>query len=208
MKEFYQLLGLTEDATDEEIEASYQQRKAKYREDSFKEGEEGNEAARMLHKLNVAYTEIMTARREKGQNTQGNSAFADVEELIRRGDITGAQSKLDAFDERNAEWHYLQSVVFYKKAWMNESKKQLEIAMQMDGSNEKYKNAYRKLNDKMNYEQRSGGVNNTYNQPEQQPNPEDVPQEQMGGNWCSECLSCCYTYMCVNCLFNICCGCH
>lgn len=207
MKQYYELFGLTEEATDEELEAKYQELKAKYREDSFKEGEEGNEAARKLHRLNVAYTEITSARKEKGQNTQGASALGDVETAIRNDDLAGAQAKLDAFDERSAEWHYLQSVVFYKKSWMNESKKQLEIAMQMDEFNEKYKNAYRKLNEKMNYEQRSGGMNNNYN-PQPQQDMDDLSQDQMGGNWCSECLSCCYTYMCVNCLFNICCGCR
>ena len=55
--------------------------------------------------------------------------------------IAEAQTKLDDFNGRNAEWHYLQSVVFYKKNWVNESKKQLEIAISMDGSNEKYKNS-------------------------------------------------------------------
>lgn len=203
MKQYYEILGLDETATDEEIEARYQELKAKYREDSFKEGEDGNEAAKMLHKLNVAHIEIVSARKEKGQNTSGASALKDVEEAIRSGDLSLAQNKLDDFDERNAEWHYLQSVVFYKKSWHNESKKQLEIAMQMDPDEKKYRSAYDKLNDRMNYEKQAGGENNRYN-PENQPPVED----QMGGSWCNECLSCCYTYMCVNCLFNICCGCH
>lgn len=207
MKQYYELLGLTEDATDEEIEARYIELRDQYREDSFKEGEVGNEAARMLHKIKVAYAEIVAARKEKGQNTTGESAFAEVESLIRSEDFAGAQAKLDAFDERNAEWHYLQSVVFYKKSWMNECKKQLEIAMQMDDTNEKYKTAYRKLEEKLNYEQKPGGMHNNYN-PQNAGSAEDVPQDQMGGNWCSECLSCCYTYMCINCLFNICCGCR
>ena len=43
----------------------------------------------------------------------------------------------------------------------------------------------------------AGGIN---------PNPE--PQNEMGGNWCFTCASMCYTYMCMNCLFNLCCGCH
>lgn len=204
MKQYYDILGLDETATDEEIEARYKELRAKYREDSFKEGEEGNEAAQMLHKLNVAYSEITSFRKEKGQNTSGNTALADVEACIRSGDIAGAQAKLDAFDERSAEWHYLQSVVFYRKSWMNESKKQLEIAMQMDPDEPKYRSSYEKLNNKMNYDQQAGGQNNRYN-----PAPEtQAGDDQMGGNWCSECFSCCYTYMCVNCLFNICCGCR
>lgn len=207
LQEYYDILQIGEDATDEEIEAKYHELRKKYSEDRFLEGEAGNEAARMLNKLDNAYVELRAARRERSANVSGENAFREVEELIRKGDISAAQSKLDSFNERSAEWHYLQSVVFYKKNWINECKKQLEIAMEMDASNSKYKNSYQKLNDKLNYETKSGGANNTYNpQSGSQPvNPED---EQMGGNWCSNCVSCCYTYMCVNCCFNLCCGCR
>ena len=35
-----------------------------------------------------------------------------------------------------------------------------------------------------------------------------VDDGQMGGNACTACLSYCYTCLCVNCLFNLCCNCH
>ena len=50
MKEFYELLGLTESATDEEITARYNQLRDKYREDRWLDGEAGNEAAKKLTK--------------------------------------------------------------------------------------------------------------------------------------------------------------
>jgi hypothetical protein len=53
---------------------------------------------------------------------------------------------LDSFNERTAEWHYLQAVVYYQKNWINESKKQLEIAIEMDPDNQKYRGAYGKMN--------------------------------------------------------------
>ena len=42
MKEFYEFLGLTESATDEEITARYNELKAKYNEDRLLDGEAGN----------------------------------------------------------------------------------------------------------------------------------------------------------------------
>ena len=51
MKEYYQFLGLAETATDEEITARYQELRAKYNEDKWLEGEAGNEAAKLLTKL-------------------------------------------------------------------------------------------------------------------------------------------------------------
>ena len=202
-KENYRLLQVDENASDEEIRACYERLKEIYNEEKWQDGEVGNNAARMLEKLDAAYQEIMEERREQASNTSGASSFEEVSDCIRRGDISRAQQLLDDFNERNAEWHYLQSVVFYKKNWMNESKKQLEIAMQMDGSNTKYREAYDKLKSRAEYRQQSGGAPNT------NPNPDPVPgDEQMGGNWCTQCFSFCYTCLCVNCLFNLCCNCH
>lgn len=155
----------------------------------------------MLERLDAAYEEIMKDRREARKNTEGQDAFGEVADLIRKGDINEAQRRLDAFNERNAEWHYLQSVVFYKKNWMNESKKQLEIAIQMDGGNKKYRDAYEKLKARADYRQETGGA------PHTDPNPASG-EEQMGGGGCASCASTCYTCLCVNCLFNLCCNCH
>lgn len=116
-----ELLGLSEGATEEEIKDAYSKLRAKYLEDRFKDGEEGNEAARMLTRLDTAYAEIMSELAESNSENGGTS-FERVEELIRSGDIQEAQRVLDSFNERGARWHYLQSVVFYKKSWMNESK--------------------------------------------------------------------------------------
>ncbi len=202
-RENYEILGLDESATLEEIEARYQTLKAQYDEEKWQDGEAGNAAARKLTRLNAAYEEIMEERRSAQKpETSSSDAFEDVSAAIRGGDLSRAQNLLDAFNERNAEWHYLQSVVFYKKNWMNESKKQLEIAMQLDESNEKYKEAYEKLKHRAEYRNETGGAPNT------DPNP--VPPEgQMGGNWCSTCATACYTYLCVDCLCNLCmCGCR
>ena len=201
-KENYRLLQVDENASDEEIKACYERLKEIYNEEKWKDGEEGNNAARMLEKLDVAYQEIMEERREQASNTSGASSFEEVGDCIRRGDIARAQQLLDDFNERSAEWHYLQSVVFYKKNWMQESKKQLEIAIQMDGDNAKYREAYEKLKGRADYRQQTGGAPNT------NPDPMAGGNEQMGGSWCAQCASFCYTYLCVNCLFNLCCNCH
>lgn len=203
MNEYYELLGLTETATDEEILARYNELREKYKEERWLDGEAGNEAARMLTKLDTAYREIVESRKEQNKNTEGENSFERVSELLKQDKISEAQSCLDSFNERSAEWHYLQAVVYYKKNWTNDSKKQLEIAMQMDPDNRKYREAYGKLNAKDDYQKKEA-----YRQQNGNPYVNDMPDEQMGGSACSNCLSCCYTYLCVDCLFSICCGCR
>ncbi len=204
MKENYEILGVTENATDEELTARYQALKAKYSEDRWLDGEAGNEAAKMLTKVETAYQEILSERKQQNKNTEGENSFEEITRLLKEEKLTEAQNLLDEFNERSAEWHYYQAVVFYKKNWTNDSKKQLEIAMQMDPDNVKYRNAYGKMNAKSEYEKQSAG---------ERENPyahqhTSVEEEQMGGNACSNCVSCCYTYLCVDCLFSLCCGCR
>lgn len=202
-QEYYNILGVNEDNTDEEIRNRYLELKAKYSEERWLDGEAGNEAAKMLNKIEIAYQEIMTDRLEKSRNTEGESAFEEVEKLIKEGKIKEAQDKLDSFNERNARWHYLQAAVFYKKQWSNESKKQLEIAMQLDPENEKYKKEYERFVEGDNKETNQSG---SYRYDAESARNDDA--EQMGGSGCSECLSWCTTCLCMNALFNLCCGCR
>lgn len=195
-----ELFNLKEGATKEEITAAYNELRAKYLEERFLDGEAGNNAAKMLTKIETAYSELMSEFDETNTDF-GDNTFSKVEELIRANDLAEAQRALDSFNERGAQWHYLQSVVFYKKNWMNESKKQLEIAIQLEPNNDKYKETYKKLNDKINYDSKSGaqGVyeGQTMNSASQ--------DEQMGGSCCATCIECYFINLCVNCLCNGCC---
>ena len=199
MNDKYKLFGLTESCTDEELENAYKTRREIYAEDRFLEGEAGNLAAKKLTELDLAYNEIKAERNESktsSENTTG--AFAEVERLIKEGKLHDAQQKLDDFNERNAEWHYLQAVVFYKKNWNNDSKKQLEIAMEMDPANTKYRNSYNKLEEKIKAESNKNFTSYTTGEPNYQ--HEEAPQ--MGGDYC--CQWCCEMAAC-NIMLNCCC---
>ena len=100
---------------------------------------------------------------------------------------------------------FFKAVTFHggrnKKNWTNESKKQLEIALEMDPKNDKYRSAYDRLIQKINYNQnqfRSG--NNYYSNQNADPNA----NRQMGGSACGTFADCCATYLCINCLCNSC----
>ncbi len=205
MNEYYELLGLKESATDEEIKARYEEMKAKAKEDRWLDGEAGNEAARLLTKLNTAYKEIMSERKERNKATSGENSLDEVASLLKKDELSKAQTLLDDFNERNAEWHYLQAVVFYKKNWMNDSKKQLEIAIQMDPDNAKYRNAYGKMNAKNEYEKQSARADTQNPYANRRYDAPMDDGEQMGGNACTDCISCCYLNLCLNCCLSCCC---
>lgn len=200
-----ELLGLSEGATREDIDRAYETLRARYLEERFMDGEVGNNAAKMLTRIESAYSELTKELNETAD--VGGESFARVEELIKDGNLADAQRALDAFNERGAQWHYLQSVVFYRKNWVNESKKQLEIAIQLEPDNDKYKETYRKLNEKLAHDAQNGAANGNAGQGVYQGQTMNSPvnDNQMGGGACANCLECCYTYMCVSCLCNGCC---
>ncbi len=198
MKENYKILGVSENATDEEVQAAYERLRDKYREERFLEGERGNEAAKQLTKVETAYAEIKSVRKQKIDVERNEYDFSEVESLIKAGNISAAQEKLDDFNDRNAEWHYLQSVIFYKKNWTNESKKQLEISMNMEPSNAKYSEAYRKLKEKIEFTEKQFKSGNADFSGEQTRDSET----QMGGGFVDFCTTLCCMNLCLNCCCN------
>ncbi|MBE7083747.1 MAG: hypothetical protein E7373_04020 [Clostridiales bacterium] len=202
MQEYYKILNISTDATDEEIEIAYKSLKEKYSKERFCEGEKGNEAARMLTKVETAYHEIMASKKVESKSSESATVdLSEIDALIKKGDISLAQEKLDNITDRTAEWHYLQSVIFYKKNWINESKKQLEIALSMDPHNSKYAEDFSRLKQKMDYNERQFRSGNSENYNNNYANPED---RQMGGDM-GNCLSYCATWCCIDMMCSMCC---
>ena len=200
-KKNLELFGLSEGATKEEITAKYDELRAKYLEERFMDGEVGNNAANMLTRIDTAYGDLMRELAESAVTGEDGDNFTRVEELLKDGNLTEAQRILDGFNERGGRWHFLQSVLFYRKNWVNESKKQLEIAIQLEPDNEKYKETYKKLNDKIKYDSQHSSNDSVY----QGQTLNSGDENQMGGNFCANCIECCYLNMCINCLCNGCC---
>ena len=199
-KKNLELFGLSEGATKEELTAAYENLRAKYLEERFMDGEVGNNAAAMLTRIETAYNDLMREMSESATTSEGGS-YSRVEELLKSGNLTEAQRELDSFNERGAHWHYLQSVLFYRKNWISESKKQLEIAIQLEPDNQKYKETYRKLKEKINFDAQRSASDSVY----QGQTVNSADENQMGGSFCANCIECCYLNMCINCLCNSCC---
>ena len=201
MDEYFKLLGVDENCTEEDAEARYLELKALYGEQRFQEGEAGNAAAEKLTELESARRDHKENVREKHFTSADSAYYTEIENQIKKGDLTEAQRLLDEF---NAEWHYLQSVVFYKKNWTNESKKQLEIALQMDPDNQKYKNSLDKLNAKINENASKTFTDYSGNANENRAREYADGERQMGGDGCFD--FCCQMAIC-NILLNCCCNC-
>lgn len=205
-KKHLELFSLGENPSKEELKAAYESLRARYLEERFMDGERGNNAARMLTQIETAYSELL---REIEERPVDGDSYAEIEKLIKEGNLPAAQSLLDSFNERGGKWHYFQALLFYRKNWINESKKQLEIAIQLEPENEKYKETYRKLNAKMSSDAANDNTQNiggdTIYKGQTMNSGSD---NQMGGSFCANCIECCAINMCIDCLCDaICHGC-
>ena len=201
------ILGIDKEATQNEIEEAYQTKKAELKSHLFDDGESGAEAARQLELLEAAYKDAMDATHDNAEiSGEGTSMYEAVKKALMEHKVEDAQRELDAISYRGAEWHYMQSYIFYEKNWLNDSRKQLEIALQMDPNNEKYSKALNNLKKKMDgskpYDREgSHGVYGSNSNP--QYTATNRTYSQGGADATDSCCAACQALWCADC----CCEC-
>ena len=64
---------------------------------------------------------------------------------ISRGDISLAERLLSGLNDHNAEWNFLMGIVCSRRGWLDEAKRYMETAVQMEPGNPEYRNALASL---------------------------------------------------------------
>ena len=142
----YEVLGVSENATDEEIKAAYRRLVKKYHPDRFANDPEKQAAAReKLKQVNAAYD--MITKIKQGNYTQAGSSpqFAAVRMAIQRGELANAEAMLNRMSGRTAEWHYLMGVILFRRGWYDGAAEHFNIAYQMEPGNAEYEQAMRTM---------------------------------------------------------------
>ena len=96
MKDPYSVLGVSRDASDEQIKSAYRELARKYHPDSYGDNPLADLASEKMQEINEAYDTIMNGRKagkKSGGYTYGSSSseFADVRSLINQGRLEQAQ---------------------------------------------------------------------------------------------------------------------
>ena len=148
MKDPYQILGVTRNATDDEIKDAYRKLAKKYHPDNYGDNPLSDLAEEKMQEINEAYDAIVTMRkggRNQGSNDTQNTAtdFPEVRNLIRDGRIEEALEILDGVPphQRNAEWYFLNGTVLYRRGWFDQAFTSFTTASRMDPSNMEYRTA-------------------------------------------------------------------
>ena len=160
MTDPYKVLGVSRDATDDEIKKAYRELARKYHPDNYAGSPLADLAGEKMKEINTAYDEIQKIRAaaQSGQTSGGyggsygsystydgdNAAdFKKIREYINIGRYSDADLLLNSMPvgARNAEWNFLKGCVLAQKNWFYDAQKYFETACYMDPNNIEYRNA-------------------------------------------------------------------
>lgn len=200
MNDPYKVLGVSRDATDDEIKAAYRELAKKYHPDNYADNPLSDLVEEKMKEINEAYD---TIRKERAAGTSSSSrtgggsyggsyegykgGLGNIRNLISNGRYSEAELMLDSMSssERNAEWNYLKGCVLLQRGAFYDAQRHIETACYMDPNNAEYSRAKDSIR---NY---SAGGGRQY-------------RSAGGGGNCDMC-DLCNTLICMDCLCE-CCG--
>ncbi|MFA6866219.1 MAG: hypothetical protein WCR54_01750 [Clostridia bacterium] len=215
------VLGVEPDCTQNELYEAYKDLRNKYSNLRFADGEVGADACVKLEEIELAYNQANDILRANSsynnyyqqESTAGSDYSSDnlddVESNIKSKNYDKAQEMLDNYANRDARWHYLQSVIFYQKNWLSDSLKQLEFACSLDAQNIKYQESRQALQDKINANSANNNSSFYQNNDKQANNAGPAGQQRSytrntgAGNAGTGICNCCSSLICADC----CCEC-
>lgn len=192
-KDPYKILGVSRDATDEEIKKAYREMVKKYHPDNYANTPMAELAEEKMKEINQAYDLIKQARSGKQSDsrtdTEGSYDTRKLYDTVRRkineGDIEGADRLLELISatDRGAEWNFLKGCVCLRRGYYYDAQKYFETACYMDPANAEYRAAL-----------------NNIRSAHQRQNERSFADTQKSGDTA---MNCCESLLCANC----CCSC-
>ena len=197
MNDPYKTLGVSPDASDDEIKKAYRALARKYHPDKYRDSDLADLASEKMKEVNAAYEEIKAMRegnkggKSRGSkntgngNYSGNPQYNEIRRTLNRNNIGDAESMLFAIPtaDRNAEWYFLLGVCNMKKQNFMDAQRNFDMACSMDPYNDEYRSARDQLRT------RAGGYGGGY-------------QTNQNSGGCSGC-DVCSSLLCADC----CCEC-
>lgn len=175
MADPYQVLGISQSATDDEVKNAYRQLARKYHPDNYVDNPLADLATEKMKEINEAYDEIQRRRRGGGTSQgyggqsyggqgyggqdYGQSQYAspsqldDIRRMIQNGRLLEAEELLEGIPQqrRDGEWNYLMGTIYYSKGWLDSALNYYTAACRLSPGNLEYRAAYQRLMQQRQY---------------------------------------------------------
>lgn len=200
MRDPYEVLGVSQSASDEEIKKAYRNLARKYHPDNYQDNPLADLAEEKMKEVNEAY-DLITKTRSGGNSYGGGysnynsgsayqsssyssngTEFAQVRQYINAGELDMAEQILQGCSSKSGEWYFLMGSIAYRRGWLDEARQNYQIACRMEPNNPEYQQALHMMQTG-GYGYRSGSMSS--------------------GSSC-DAMDCCTTLMCMNCLCGGC----
>ena len=155
MSDPYKVLGVSRDASDDEIKKAYRDLARKYHPDNYADNPLADLVEEKMKEINEAYDTIQKTRASgrTGQTYTSDDSgaktgeFRRIRELINSRMYSEAEIILDAISqsERNAEWNFLKGCILTQRGWHYDAQRYFETACYMAPDNREYREALNQL---------------------------------------------------------------
>lgn len=196
MRDPYSVLGVSQNASDEQVKKAYRELARKYHPDNYQNNPLADLAEEKMKEINEAYEAITKQRaggggyqqqqpsggygyagQQRSYGASNNPTYARVRSMINNGDLGTAERLLQEVPGRDGEWYFLSGSIAYRKGWLDEAAQNYTRAVQMEPNNMEYRQAYAMM------QQQGGGGYRPY-----------------GYTNTVDGMDCCTTMLCLNCL--------
>ncbi|MDD4566156.1 MAG: DnaJ domain-containing protein [Eubacteriales bacterium] len=152
MRNPYEILGIKEGASEQEIKDAYREQVKKYHPDRHQDNPLHDLAEAKLQEINEAYDYLMKNKGKGGYRGYSgggsrsgpqsqNPEFMEIRRMIDSGNLSGAEAALNRISTKNAEWFFLSGMLSLRKGWYDDAVNNVQTALSIDPSNIEYRNA-------------------------------------------------------------------
>lgn len=150
MRNPYEVLGIKEGASKEEIKKAYKELVKKYHPDQYGNNPLRDLAEEKLREINEAYDILMNnsanSYNSSYNNTNSNyGIYSEIRMDLQNGNLRAAEEKLNRVSVRDAEWNYLMGILFLRKGWYDNAYNYIVNACNIDPHNSEYRQTLNNL---------------------------------------------------------------